>query len=155
MGQRSLFLLLLRPLPGQRAGKEKGVQRKLSHEPSAKQGLTALCSNNQQARTAKTPACNITACGKHPNSKRDSSQGGDSSGAGILAWAIPPLIVLAFPQKTSHNGSAVTPKGTGTPTTDNSRQSSVPPPRMSSSGRLAILDEACETPARSMNDTKQ
>ena len=138
MGQRSKFLLLLRPLPGQMAGKGKGVQRKLTHKPGTQQGPTTFCNKNQQAGPAKTPPENITAYGKHPNSNRNSNKGGDSPGAGILAWAIPPHL-LAIPQHTSHNGSTATPRGSGTPNHQPTADKAVYAHQgRSSSGRLAF-----------------
>ena len=140
MGQRSKFLLLLRPLPGQKACKGKDVQWKLTHRPGTQQEPTAVCNNNQEAGQSKRHHQTLQHSGSTQTEIGTANRGGTAQERG--SWpgpSPPPRLLLALPQSTSHNSRAATPKRTATPSHQPTADKAVNPHQgWSSSGRLAF-----------------
>ena len=131
MGQRSKFLLLLRPLPGQKACKGKDVQWKLTHRPGTQQEPTAVCNNNQEAGQSKRHHQTLQHSGSTQTEIGTANRGGTAQERGSWPGPSPPLFFASIspvykPQQQSSDAERS--RNSKPPT--NSRQSSVSPPRM-------------------------
>ena len=150
MGQRSKFLMLLRPMPGYMAGKRKGVQRKLLINWTHSKGRHHPATN-QQAVPAKTPPGNITTYWKRTICNWHTNKRGGQPRSGDPGLGYPPLLLLADPQHISCSGSAAKPNGSGTPTTNQQQTKQRNPTK---NGSAAEGRRPCMMPARSQRDAQ-
>ena len=148
MGQRSKFLMLLRPMPGYMAGKRKGMQRKLLINWTHSKGRHHPATN-QQAVTAKTPPGNITTYGKRTIGNWYTNKRGGQPRSGDPGLGYPPPTVVsrssAYELQRQRSKAEWIRNSNHQPTADKAAQ---PHQEWISSGREASLYDACKEPER-------
>ena len=132
MGQRSKFLLLLRPLPGQKACKGEDVQWKLTHRPGTQQEPTAVCNNNQEAGQPEHHHKTLQHSGSTQTEIGKANRGGTAQERGSWPGPSPPPPSSAgfSPEHKPQQQSSNAEKNRNSEPSTNSRQSSVSPPGM-------------------------
>ena len=129
MGQRSKFLLLLRPLPGQMAGKGKGVQRKLTHNQAHSKGRQHFATKSA-GRTSQNTTRKHHSIREAPKQQSEQQQRVGQPRSGDPGLGHPPPFASNSPAYKSQRQHSDAERIRNSKPPTNSRQSSVCPPRM-------------------------